>query len=278
MQRTVVRTAHRIGRPRTILLSSSFTPAICRKTLITKSTSGLCSADASRTERPTTHQDTNSFDWHDSTPVQRKRDEDLSGTSRSPKYKSSRNRKPQQEFDLTLDSFPLSGQLEDSPTHNTSTCNRVSHQDAEFHPTDEDLELKEDVWEQAPNPPLPASPPNPHPVDTGISGSAAAISYLRARGLANTSKKATFYYLLCWTLRHAARDLGFQIVPDGFVRILDLVSINNFKVVVLKHVSNLQFFFVLVFVKKSCILNHFRPIPSKHLRVPVSMTVLTALK
>jgi hypothetical protein len=99
------------------------------------------------------------------------------------------------------------------------------HQDTEFHPADEDLELKEDVWEQAPNPPLPASPPNPHPVDTGISGSAAAISYLRARGLANASKKATFYYLLCWTLRHAARDLGFQIVPDGFVRILDLVSL-----------------------------------------------------
>ncbi len=255
MQRTVVRTAHCTGRLRTISLSSPFTTTICRKTLVTNSTSGLCSADASRTERLTTRQDTNSFDWHDSTLVQRKQD-DLSGTLLSPKYKSSRNRKPQQESDLTLNSFPLGGQLEDSrsaktfTTHKTSTCNRVLHQDAKLHPTDEDLELKEDVWEQAPNPPLPASPPNPHPVDPGISGSAASIAYLRARGLANASKNATFYHLLCWTLRHAARDLGFQIVPDGFVRILDLVSI--LKVVVLKHAQKLMiffFFFVLVFVK-----------------------------
>jgi hypothetical protein len=242
MQSTVVRTAHCIGRPRTILLSSPFT---CRKTLVTNSTSGLCSTDASRTERPTTRQDTDSFDRHVSTLVQRKQDEDLSGTLLSPKYKSSRHRKPQQKFDLTLNSFSLSGQSEDSrsaktfTTHNTSACNRVLREDVELHPTEEDLEIKEDVWEQAPNPPLPASPPNPHPVDSGISGSAAAISYLRARGLANASKKATFYHLLCWALRHAARDLGFQIVPDGFVRILDLVSI--IKVVVSKHTYDFLF-------------------------------------
>jgi RNA:NAD 2'-phosphotransferase (TPT1/KptA family) len=46
---------------------------------------------------------------------------------------------------------------------------------------------------------------------------------LRIRGWANRGKQKTFYAILAWILRHAARDLGFEIVPDGFVRITDLV-------------------------------------------------------
>ncbi len=80
-------------------------------------------------------------------------------------------------------------------------------------------------WVQAPNPPLPLSPHNPHPVyeGEGVNANAAAIAYLRAKGLASHPRKRWFFYLLCWVLRHAARDLGFAIAPDGFVRIFDLV-------------------------------------------------------
>lgn len=89
---------------------------------------------------------------------------------------------------------------------------------------DEEPEYVE-VFKQAPNPPLPRFACNFYPSAEGISGRAAAIAYLRIRGLANRGRKKTFYTLLAWILCHAARELGFEIVPDGFVRISDLVGI-----------------------------------------------------
>lgn len=76
-----------------------------------------------------------------------------------------------------------------------------------------------------PNPPFPKSPLYSHPPGEGISGKAAAIAYLRIRGLANRGRQRTFFSVLAWVLRHAARDLGFEIAPDGFVRISDLVGL-----------------------------------------------------
>lgn len=83
-----------------------------------------------------------------------------------------------------------------------------------------------EVFKQAPNPPLPEYACCRYPSAEGISGKAAAIAYLRIRGLANRGRKKTFYTLLAWILCHAARQLGFEIVPDGFVRISDLVGIH----------------------------------------------------
>jgi hypothetical protein len=84
-------------------------------------------------------------------------------------------------------------------------------------------EENEEVFQQAPNPPLPKASLSPYSSSEGISGRAAAIAYLRIRGWADRGRKKTFYAVLAWILRHSARELGFQIVPDGFVRITDLV-------------------------------------------------------
>lgn len=99
----------------------------------------------------------------------------------------------------------------------------VDEETSEQEPYDEEVEEVE-VFRQAAIPPLPKNSFVSYPSSEGISGKAAAIAYLRIRGLANHDSKSTFYAVLAWVLRHAARDLGFEIVPDGFVRISDLVG------------------------------------------------------
>jgi hypothetical protein len=108
-------------------------------------------------------------------------------------------------------------------TQTPSTINPMSEPTPipEYDPDDEEVE----VFRQLPNPPFPKYPFVRHPSGKGINGKAAAIAYLRIRGLANCGRKKTFFTILAWVLRHAARDLGFEIVPDGFVRISDLVGL-----------------------------------------------------
>ena len=110
---------------------------------------------------------------------------------------------------------------------------------------------------QAPNPPLPLSPDNPHPIYQGINANAAAIAYLRAKGLASHPRRRWFFYLLCWVLRHAARDLGFAIAPDGFVRIFDLVRFY--------HISTMPLLHSFLF-SNSCGSSHSNVTLSSHLR------------
>lgn len=217
---TVVQTAHRAraGRLRTISLSALFTTTNCRK-YVGNPTSSSSTYASLRTKAHTPQQDTNSSDLLNSMVKRDQEENQLSGLLSKSKVTSSRSpRWGSQIYSIIGQFFTLSRQLEDqkvlsieamtSMNHETSTFNYVGHKHAEFRPSEEGVE-----WEQSPNP------------GSGISGVAAAIAYLRARGLANASKNATFYNLLCWVLRHAARDLGFQIVPDGFVRIHDLVSV-----------------------------------------------------
>ena len=119
-----------------------------------------------------------------------------------------------------LETPPRASSLDPMSDEQTRSC--------EYDPYDEEAEEEYQVFKQAPNPPLPKHSSNPHKSLGGINGKAAAIAYLRIRGLANCGPKTTFYTILGWVLRHAARELGFEIVPDGFVRISDLVRLFYF--------------------------------------------------
>ena len=118
---------------------------------------------------------------------------------------------------------------------------------------------------QAPNPPLPLSPNNPHPVYEGINANAAAIAYLRAKGLASHPRKRWFFYLLCWVLRHAARDLGFAIAPDGFVRIFDLVRFYLSPYNIRRCLEAFSYLLLFFFGFNSCGSNHSNVTLSSHL-------------
>ena len=59
-----------------------------------------------------------------------------------------------------------------------------------------------------------------------LNGTVAAMAYLRAKGEKLDRPPATLFpTILLWLLRHSARDFGHQIVPDGFVKISELVSL-----------------------------------------------------
>lgn len=127
---------------------------------------------------------------------------------------------------LQFSNSSSSDQVEREGALSSQATGSLPPQTSSSKPTFIDEEDRYDeVFRQLPNPPFPKSPFSPHPSAEGISGRAAAIAYLRIRGLANRGRKKTFFSLLAWVLRHAARDLGFEIVPDGFVRISDLVGL-----------------------------------------------------
>ncbi|KAF9526097.1 hypothetical protein CPB83DRAFT_498566 [Crepidotus variabilis] len=92
----------------------------------------------------------------------------------------------------------------------------------------EDEDRYEDDFHQPEATPVPKVPLVPRFKTDGISASRAARTYLRVQGLADLSPQNTTYHILDWILRHAARDLGYEIVPDGFVRISELLTFELF--------------------------------------------------
>jgi hypothetical protein len=170
----------------------------------------------------------------------------------------------------------LSSQTTGSHTPQNSGANPTSidkqppnHKRDSYHEEAEKVE----VIKQTPNPTGAKTRFNPHPSAEGISGKAAAIAYLRIRGIANRGPKKTFYAVLAWVLRHAARSLGFDIVPDGFVRISDLVRffLSHSPSLVRKKADYFHVFF-------SCNLSFSRRTHWKHLPGRVLTIYLIALK